>query len=270
MLYLSRKPGPPLGRFVEKLWHLQDVPLHQRERVLPEGTLELVLNLAEDEIHVYDPNDPTRVDRHSGAVVSGAFDRSFGIDTRAHASIIGAHFRPGGAFPFFGLPLNELAGSHVDLASLWGGGAAELRGRLCAATTVADRFRILEAALVGRLGCGRPRHRVVPHVIAQLQAGETRVGELADNVGLSHRRLIEVFRAEVGMTPKRFARIKRFERAVTLLRRDASADWADLALRCGYFDQPHMIGDFVSLSGFTPVALRRQARGELKDGHVLG
>src|SRR5690349_10663685 len=108
MLYRTQAAGPPLDAYIDRLWLLSDSPSHAHERVVPSGTLELVINLVEDEIRIYDPLDSTQVKRYSGAVVSGAFSRFFGVDTREHASILGVHFKPGGALPFLGVPLDEL------------------------------------------------------------------------------------------------------------------------------------------------------------------
>jgi AraC-like DNA-binding protein len=245
------------------------MPLHRHERVVPSGTLELVVNLAEDEIRIHDAVHPSRVRRYSGAVVSGAFSGFFGIDTREHESILGVHFKPAGAFPFLGIPADELADKHVDLETLWGSSARILRERLCTATTPTDRFRILEDALCDRLRHRVRRHPIVPYALAQLERPESSVADVAERSNLSHRRFIEVFRAEVGMTPKLFGRVRRFERAAAFVRHAPPTDWAELALSCGYYDQSHMIGDFVAFSGFTPLEFLRQASPEVKDGHVL-
>jgi AraC-like DNA-binding protein len=267
--YLSRAPRPILASSIDRLWFVSDVPPHPRERVLPSGTLELVVNLTEDEIRIYDPAAPRDVRRYAGAVVSGALTSCFGTDHREHASIIGVHFKPGGAFPFLGVPAFELADAHVDLEALWGRRARALRDRLCAAP-LAEKFTILEDALVERLARPARRHPVVPFALAELSRPEVTVRTLAEQTQLSHRRLAEVFRAEVGMAPKTFSRVRRFERAVARARgRAAAPDWASLALECGYFDQSHMIRDFVALSGLTPLELFRRASG-INEGHCVG
>jgi len=277
MLYRTRIPAAPLAAHIDRLWQLSDLPAHPHERVVPSGTLELVINLVEDEIRIYDPTDSARIRRYSGGVVSGAFSRPFGIDTREHASVLGVHFKPGGAFPFLGLPLNELADAHADLETLWGAPARGLRDRLCEAGPV-ERFSILEDALRHRL---RPvqRHPAVSMALEQLAHGAVPVSDLAKQSGLSHRRFIEVFRAEVGMTPKRFSRVRRFERVINLARKSGTPDpssgtpqrrWPQLALAAGYFDQSHMIADFVGFSGFTPGEFISRSTPGVKDGHVVG
>ena len=268
MIYLSHAPGPPLAEFIEYFWHLNDAPAHARERILPSGTLELVVNLHEDEFRIYDPADPGRCRRFSGTLVSGAYRGYFVVDTREHASIVGVHFKAGGALPFLGLPLGELADRHVDLASLWGPTAVELRDRLCSAPEPKSRFRILEEALARRLSSAVPLHGAVRAALDRLTCGGTGVRQVASDLELSHRRFIELFSREVGMTPKRFARVLRFQSAMALARSGPRPDWAPLALDFGYFDQAHMIRDCVDFSGLPPGTLLRHGSVPVKESHV--
>jgi AraC-like DNA-binding protein len=85
---------------------------------------------------------------------------------------------------------------------------------------------------------------------------------------LSHRRLIQVFTAEVGMTPKLFGRIQRFQRALHAAQAVDAPDWAGLALGGKYCDQAHLIRDFVAFSGLSPTELSRRGSVAVKANHV--
>lgn len=80
------------------------------------------------------------------------------------------------------------------------------------------------------------------------------IAEVTRRVGLSPRRFIQVFKEEVGLTPKLFCRVRRFQKAIRRVYRGETVDWADVALACGYFDQAHFIKDFRAFSGLTPAA----------------
>jgi AraC-like DNA-binding protein len=268
MLSFVHTPEPALSACVDNLWSFSDAPPHAKERIVPSGTLELVINLHEDEIRIYDSATTERCRRFSGAIVSGAYRHSFVIDTREHTSIIGVHFKPGGARPFLGIRADELADAHIDLEALWGPRAKALRERLCDAGPPARRFRLLEEALIARLFRPLEQRNVVRCAVGCLARGGTSVAKIAERVGLSHRRFIEVFGAEVGMTPKLFGRVRRFHRALSLAERTAAPDWAQIALECGYYDQAHLIRDFVTLSGFTPVDYLRRRNDRVKANHV--
>ena len=265
------KPKPPLSKFVDSFWLSQgNGAEHRIERILPTGTLELAINLRGNELGFYDADRPENCSRFSGAVVSGAHGRGFAPDT-AEAFIIGVHFKPGGAFPFLGLPAGDLADTHVDLETLWGPSAGRLRERLCEARTSAGRFRLLQEALLGRLWHGAEQHYAVSAALEMFgknQAGPT-VREAAKHLGLSQRRLIQVFKAEVGITPKLFSRIQRFQQTRTIIQQNPSPNWAALASDLGYFDQSHFIREFLEFSGLSPTDyLKRHRRLIEHDRHV--
>ena len=133
---------------------------------------------------------------------------------------MGVHFRPGGAFPFFGLPMSELVDTHVELETLWGRTGGELRERLRNATRPIDKFRVLEAMLVTRLRRLSIQGDVVQYALDALsRSGATTVHDVTQRVGLSHRRFIQVFKAQVGLTPKLFYRVQRFQRILAHVRR---------------------------------------------------
>ena len=254
VLFRSYSPAPPLSDFIEDFWLYEGyTPRHLRERILPSGTVELVINLRDDELRIYDRVRRGVCERFSGAIVSGTYDRFFVIDTAEEASLLGVHFRTGGAFPFFGLPVSELVNTHVDLEMLWGRSGRELRERLCNATRPTDKFRVLEATLSARLAGASMHGDALQFALETLsREAVTTVHDVTQRVGLSHRRFIEVFKADVGLTPKLFQRVKRFQRVVAHIQRAPAPEWSRLAVDCGFFDQSHLIRDFVEFSGFSP------------------
>lgn len=267
MLYRFIKPSPPLSDYVENFWLYEGyAPPQLRDRILPSGTIELVINLLDDELRVYTTGTPERCNRFSGAMVSGAYGSYFVIDTLQEASLLGVHFRRGGAFPFFGLPSCELADAHVNLETLWGPTAPELRERVCAAGTPEERFRLIEQALLSRLSQGTDCFSVVPVALHAVRYFEqpggvdttVQVRDVADQLGLSHRRFIQVFKEQVGLTPKLFCRVQRFQRTLARIGPNLDLDWAQLAAECGYFDQSHLIHEFFAFSGFRPTDYLQQ------------
>src|SRR5207248_343479 len=146
-----------------------------KERVVPTGTLELAVSLVEDNGRVYETVGGERLS--SGAFVAGAYRRSFTFDTRENASVIGVHLKAGYAGVILGVPPGELTDRHVDLETLWGRRARDLRNRLCSARTMQQRFAILEAELASRLD-DRRVHPVVGYALDTLAQPEARVGDI--------------------------------------------------------------------------------------------
>jgi AraC-like DNA-binding protein len=263
-----RNPGPPLARFIAYFWALQDVPVGATARLIPSGTLDLVFNLHDDVMRIDDPY--SAVSRHySGAVAAGAYGRYIVSQNHTRASVIGVHFRPGGALAFMGVPPGELADRHVELEILWGRSATELRERLCAATRSTERFAVLESALRSRLPDDVPGHRVVPFALEQLARPGCTVSGVAASVELSRRRFVQVFTSEVGMAPKQLSRVLRFQRVNELAKRSEAPDWGQLAVACGYFDQSHLINEVREFAGTTPVGLIHVPQ-QFEDLHLIG
>jgi len=247
---------PPLSRFVDFCWLAEGyVQPQAAERVLPTGCADLILSL----------------DEHAGTdVISGPRSSAIVIDTSRSLSFIGVRFKPGGAFPFLGLPAGELQDRGVEPAFLWGAKARTLREQLLHSPSPEARFGILERFLLDRLHEARERHPAVQYAIATIGASEgaTSVASIVEHTGLSARRFIAAFRDEVGLAPKVFCRLARFRRAITQLREVSSVDWADLALDCGYFDQAHFIHDFRAFAGVTPATYLRHRTSSINHVRV--
>jgi AraC-like DNA-binding protein len=234
---LHRKPGPPLSAFIDLLWHYRMPPApHRFERILPCGEMSIVFNLTGEGL--------------PGGLVCGAFSEYFTLDTAQQAFTLGIHFKAGGAAQFLALPAGELEARHVTLGDVWGADAARLHEKLLAARDAGARFDLVEGALRKRLDARGP-HPAVAYALREIE-GQARVSDLADRVGLSTRRFADVFRDQVGITPKRYARVRRFQGALRRLNEGKRVEWADFALACGYYDQPHFIHDFQAFSGLNP------------------
>jgi AraC-like DNA-binding protein len=204
-------PPKPLSFFVEDFWQYENytTDLHVKERILPTGTIEMVFNLQDDELRIYDPILLDRYRRYSGALLSGPYQRCFVTDTAEETSVMGVHFKAAGAYPFFRVSSEELTDVHLDLELLWGPSSRILRERLCCAGSPTQKFRILEQALLAHLLRPSQHHYAVDAALSQFrQPGpHLMIREMAREIGLSQRRLIRVFSAEVGLTPKLFSRI---------------------------------------------------------------
>lgn len=237
----GRTPGPPLSEVVDSLWICEGyVQPHACERVLPTGAMDLVFALD--------------ADGRARSGISGARSEFLVLDTSRPFSVIGVHFRPGGGFPFFGVPAGELHNRSVTLDMVWGGYAATVSDRLWEAETPERRFRILERALLDRARDRLDGHPAVRYALNLFDRsnGARPVSDVVQRIGLSPRRFIELFRGQVGLSPKVFCRIRRFNEALRRIERLTDVDWADVALSCGYFDQAHFNHDFRAFSGINP------------------
>lgn len=271
-LFRIYRPSPPLSAYINIFWLYKGYhPPHEMERVLPDGSMELIINLEEDLIKVYDQKNHDRFKSFRGSLISGPHANFVVIDTSAQASTIGVHFKPGGASPFLNLPANELRNEHMSLDTLWGTKAVEMREQLLEAETPADKFKIVERYLIQRMIHSTTRHSAVVFALRKFQTSshEWKIADVTEEIGLSSRRFIQVFKEEVGLTPKQFCRIQRFQNVLRLIEGEEQVDWTEIALTCGYYDQAHFIHDFRSFSGFSPTTYHLH-QGKQKNHVPLG
>lgn len=184
---------------------------------------------------------------------------------------MGVSFRPGGALPFLPFPASELRDQVLALETIWGAQVTDVRGQLGEAATPAARFAILEQFLLERMALGRTSHPAVTGAASILNSAQDAtcfptIASVAAQIGLSQTRFVQVFREGAGMTPKQFARLRRFQHALSLLDADGFVTWADVVVACGYFDQAHLIHEFQAFAGLPPslyLARRRQHRNHV-------
>jgi AraC-like DNA-binding protein len=267
MRFTERRPSAPaLAPFIRSLWHFTGELPHARERVLPTGCIQLLVNLDQDELRSYHGPGYGRVDRIAGAGLAGAYAHHFAIDTAEQRAIVGVSFHPGGAHPFFATPADALRELHVELGEVWGRDGAVLRERLLAAGTVDAILRTLEAVMLARVARPLAVDPIVAFAADALESGVP-VGAVVDRVGMTASGFIRHFTARVGLTPKRFARVRRFRRVLDAIDAGRSVDWARVAATCGYFDQAHLIRDFRAFAGISPTAYRPRSPGDTS--HVV-
>jgi AraC-like DNA-binding protein len=258
-MLLRHRPAPPLATFVDCLWLAERGALaHGRELSLPTGCADIVIPLLQHSLVRHASVDDLTPLHFRGAIVQGAHDR-FGVRGMGGASsVIGVHFKPGGAAAFFAGALPALRNRTVLLDDLWGASARTLRARLQATPSPGGRLRLLEAELAARLHHAAPVDPMVRQALHVLhtQPASTSIEAVRRACGASPAQFIRRFEAVVGLTPKRYTRVLRFERALAAIARDAPQDWAAFAVDAGYFDQSHLIHEFKRLSGLTPTAYR--------------
>lgn len=259
--YRTIPPPEELRPFIRSFWIYEGYrPEHLRDRVLPTGTLEIIVPLGGKRLSW------TELTGRDGAcrtaLVSGPRRSAFDVPTAPQARLVGAHFHPSGAWPLFAIPMDALADQHHPLEDLLGTSARELTERIDGAASDTERLATLSAYFLQRARSSRASHPAVITTIRRAEFGSAE-GTIATAVaasGLSHRRFIELFRREVGLTPRDFFRVQRFQRALGIAARSGRAG-ADLAYEAGYSDQSHWILECRKHSGLSPRELLAKQRG---------
>jgi len=189
---------------------------------------------------------------------------------RSGLRVVMARLQLGAVEGVLGVPASALAGRIVPLHELWGDTTTRrLVDRFAGARGVSQAAEILEAAIAERFATGgvrRAKTELALHAAGRLASASANVNAVAIDLGVSERHLRRVFRETIGVSPKTFAQLTRFRRAVRAARTNQQQSWTTIAASAGYYDQAHLIAEFRAISGVTPRALL----GELRTAHSFG
>ncbi|MCG8507522.1 MAG: AraC family transcriptional regulator [Sphingomonadales bacterium] len=261
------RPGPPVDAFVASIWRANGRIDYARERILPVGQVVMLVNLGSP-FKTLTAAASSDMQVNTDSWICGVQTEYMINEPVAETNVVGVSFKPWGAYPFFRLPMDELADLVVPAEAVWPAHeVAELRSGLADAESPAAQAEIMAAALTRHLdgwanGLGLARHAV--EYLTSATAGS--VGELADEIGISHKHLITVLKETVGVAPKTLLRIAKLNRLLAAITPDGPVRWDHLAHDFGYYDQAHFNRDFLTFTGVTPtqyLAQRRAIYGDL-------
>jgi AraC-like DNA-binding protein len=230
MAFIVHTPSSPLHLYINNIYYPNGSAPYPQEKILPLPALDLKLNFG-GAFQVYDAEHGKPLATLSESWVLGLWTTSHTVDWPLDLQYIGVSFKPGGAYPFLGVPLAELQNQVVPLDAVWGAFAAELRERLYAAPTLKARFALLEQFLLARL-CEAPQEfKAVQYAVAEIarQHGALSIRELSTSIGMSQKHLILQFRQMVGCTPKELARLYRFADILHSIDLTQPVDWTLVA-----------------------------------------
>ncbi len=271
MIYLEVVPSPSLSGLVRSLWYTSATAVsHERERVLPNGCIQVVISLAADSLTdcgADSGEEKLGICRPmASAILVGARRRYDIIHMRDMAELVGIVFRPGGLGPWLRQPADAFFERSVALEDVWF--RRDIRTRLQEAGTPLRKLAMLDLLLRESMrGSEVERRPLVKAALSGLRRHGVR--ETAQDLGVSERRLHQVFQEDVGLSPKLWSRIRRFQMAVSALHSGGAVRWEQLALACGYYDQPHFSNDFRDFSGIDPTTYSER-RGRWRNHVAMG
>ena len=202
-----------------------------------------------------------------GSFIAGITDGPVLVGHDGSARCLQVDLTALGARRLVGVPMSELANRTVPIDDVLGRFGRFLVQRIGEAPDWPSRFALLDDALRTRLAEAPPVDPGVAWSLRRIREsdGAAAIGDLADELGWSHRRLIARYRDTVGLPPKLVARIVRFEGLTAQLAVRPAIDWACAATACGYFDQAHLAREVRELAHITPTELRAQTVNSVQD-----
>jgi AraC-like DNA-binding protein len=248
MRYAEYAPSPYLATVVDCFWILEGEGAGAPEPIIPDGRIEIVLHYG---VRFEQHHPGGRVERQPASMIVGQMLAPISVGHRGRAGVAAVRLRPAAARAVVRCSAAEITGRVVDLDALFGP-TGTLRERLALAGDDRARVRLLEHWLVGIVRTEPSREVDAAVTAIAASAGTIDLVAVASNTGLSLRQLERRFLADVGVAPKTFARTVRLQAALRRIAEGQSL--ADVALECGYYDQPHMTRDFRRLAETSPAA----------------
>lgn len=244
------KPTAILAPFVNHYWSLKvGGSMPAGERVIPTGSVSLVFHRADPMISQAEGRVQPR------AFVSGVSMGYEDLTATGALDMLVVVFKPLGSGAFLNVPLDEFRNSNVAVAQTGDIQLRDLSERVLDARSDREAAALIEQFLISRL------HRHEGYTFRRIESALQQinnnpfadVASSADIACLSARQFNRIFSAQVGVRPKEFMRIVRFQRALYTLQLSPATNLAQLAAGCGYYDQAHMTREFREFSGYTPL-----------------
>lgn len=254
---LTIAPHATLTPFVKQLWvsHSNALPPGTREHVLPTGQMHLVFRLSGPPLRIFRDAGDLAGSTFNGPVVGGARAGFYVKEVGAPVLSVGVQLLPGAALALFGVSAAELAGRHTPASELLGAQADSMLQQLCEQGSAAQQLMRLESLLAARLPRVHGLHPGVADILGKFEHA-ARVEEMVRESRYSHRGFIALFKQATGLSPKRYARLMRFQQLMAALRSAPAESLSELALAAGYSDQAHMNREFREFAGLTPLQYR--------------
>lgn len=256
MPYRKIQPLKQLRPFVESIWIQEDLRDASIENfrptiILPSAKIDLLF-FYRDPFVQFENEHTTVLPKF---FLIGQRTKAIEVAATGQTGIIICSFYPWGAAPFFRLPLYEFKDCSIELSSFMNPiSIRALESRILETSKNSERVNILQNFLVQLLKCPVPDSLVMQSTFKINQdKGNVEVNKLSKIFCLSRRQYIRRFKNSVGISPKKFANIVRFQKAIYFQRMGLS--WTRIADECGYYDQPHFIKEIKAFSGFSPQEL---------------
>lgn len=255
MIFRAHIPRFPLDQFIEIIIYYEGVQhAHKVDRFLPNGDTEILIDFQDTPQFIYDNDTLKEIQACNRVWASGFRTEPITIPSGNDAAMMVIAFKKGKAASFFPFPMNEIADSVVDADLVWGTDFGSLRERLLATKDIDQRFRIVEDFLIREFQSQMAINPCVAYAIGKMteRPDAISIARMNAKIGYSQKHFTEMFRRQVGVTPKSYLKIMRFQKAVRTIDASDNIDWGQVSLECGFYDQSHFINDFKHFAGFTP------------------
>ena len=235
------------------LYHKDYFPQHEKDKYLPDGTINIIFELTDNPKYIYDNKTGKLKQKCSDVWFSGVLKDFITISSH-HEEMMVLVFKPGAGFPLVHTSVSKYTNSVVPAEEVFGESILKLFQELKLPTISEEKFLAIERWLDNQLNPDDFYLEVIRYAIEAIENSPTQINlsKLSEKLGYSQKQFIQLFKKYVGITPKQFHRIVRFNEILSAVENGEELSWTIVAADCGYFDQAHFIKDFQSFSGINP------------------
>jgi len=243
-------PSPYLSPYIKNYWFLETGKeiFDEPQRIFPDGCMECIIHYGEPPIRKLDDC----LQRQQTAFVFGQLKSYMELIPSSSMGIMGIRFFPHGLSAFTKTPLNELKQNEVSLVDMFGKSAQTIAEQIASCVNTEDRIAVMERFLMAQLRHGIPQFQMMSEVLKEIvkHSGDISINYLVKKYKLSEKHIERIFLQNVGIGPKLFSRILKFQNVFKLATESDSL--TKLGLHAGYFDQSHFIREFRAFTGYSP------------------
>lgn len=253
MDYQIHPPQPKLERYVKYYWTLHnddDTMPHSRERVFPDGCIELIFNYG-DPMKIFENDQAVTQPRN---IVHGQLKKFIELESTGRIELFCARFQAAGFQPFIDFDVSDLTGRSMTIAEIWGDEGKAFEAEMQSADTNEKRIATMENFLIHRMAKTKRMYPEISLCVDDIIAsgGEITIDALAQKYNISKRHLERKFLSGVGLSQKLFARVVRFNNALQMIANKDFSTFTNVAHEGGFYDQAHFIRDFKDFTGLNP------------------
>jgi len=252
MIYQEHQPHCQLLPFIETYWTSSGFAEGQEVfRILPDGCVDILFSFVESPVE----NGLTPFIPY----IIGTMTSYSNVYYNGHVSMLGIRFRPAGITAFTRVSIDSFTNQRVDINLVETLFDAAFYDFLSEKKSTIERIRHINTYFLQKLPFAfQPEQQIVCAVdLIRATKGQLSLAEIAKKVCLSPRHFERKFKSAIGVTPKMFSKIVKFESALAFLKEHKNESVFSVAIHCCYYDHAHITKDFQVLSGSTPSSFRK-------------
>ena len=236
------------------MFHFKDfVPDHSMERVVPTGHVFIIFELDGFARNTFDNDTLKPISTFTKVWISGMHKNHISISAHQKSEMFVIQFKPFGAYPFFHFPIQELNEKILPAKEIFGDEILELREEILSKKTSEEKFKMAEKWLVDIFQQDKIPSPELLNVLEKLQTESvSNFSKVIEDYSKTQKHLIDQFKKYVGLTPKFYQRILRFNEILQQIHQSEKIEWSQVAYQCEYADQSHFIKEFKHFSGLNP------------------